>query len=108
NAVKKLAGIPDETLLISSDILEPICSMKTDSLGSRNPRLHSDEVLIALAASSVKDANAKRALEAIPLLRDCDAHFSVIISSVDEKTFKKLGVNLTCEPKYEHRTLYHK
>jgi len=108
NAVKKLAGIPDEVYLISAEILEPICSMKTALLGSRNPRLHSDEVLIALAASSVKNDDAKRAMEAIPLLKDCDAHFSVIISSVDEKTYKKLGINVTCEPKYEHRTLYHK
>ena len=108
NAVKKLAGIPDEVYLISAEILEPICSMKTALLGSRNPRLHSDEVLIALAASSVKNEDAKRAMEAIPLLKDCDAHFSVIISSVDEKTYKKLGINVTCEPKYEHRTLYHK
>ena len=82
--------------------------MKTGALGSRNPRLHSDEVLIALAASSVKSEYAKRAMEAIPKLSGIDAHFSVIISSVDEKTFKKLGINVTCEPKYEHRTLYHK
>ena len=108
NAIKKLAGIPDEIHLISAEILEPICCMKTSLLGSHNPRLHSDEVLIALAASSVKNDYAKRAMEAIPLLRDCDAHFSVIISAVDEKTYKKLGINLTSEPKYEHRTLYHK
>ena len=108
NAVKKLAGIDDGIHLISAEVIEPICAMKTDVLGSRNPRLHSDEVLIALAASSVKNEYAKRAMEAIPLLKDCDAHFSVIISSVDEKTYKKLGLNVTCEPKYEHRTLYHK
>ena len=83
NAIKKLAGIPDEIHLISAEILEPICCMKTSLLGSHNPRLHSDEVLIALAASSVKNDYAKRAMEAIPLLRDCDAHFSVIISAVD-------------------------
>ena len=108
NALKKLASIDDSIDLISAEILEPICSMKTGVLGSRNPRLHSDEVLIALAASSVKSKYAKRAMEAIPLLKDCDAHFSVIISAVDEKTYKKLGINVTCEPRYEHRTLYHK
>lgn len=108
NVLKKLAGIEDHIELISSDMIEPICQMKTGALGSRNPRLHSDEVLIALAASSVKSEYAKRAMEAIPKLSGIDAHFSVIISSVDEKTFKKLGINVTCEPKYEHRTLYHK
>ncbi len=108
NSLKKLAGIEDKIHLISAEVIEPICAMKTDVLGSRNPRLHSDEVLIALAASSVKNDYAKRAMEVIPQLKDCDAHFSVIISSVDEKTYKKLGLNVTCEPKYEHRTLYHK
>lgn len=108
NALKKLAGIEDTIHLISTEVIEPICAMKTEVLGSRNPRLHSDEVLIALAASSVKNEYAKRALEVIPLLKDCDAHFSVILSAVDEKTFKKLGIKVTCEPKYEHRVLYHK
>ena len=108
NALKKLAGIDDSKYLISAEVIEPICAMKTEVLGSRNPRLHSDEVLIALAASSVKNEYAKRAMEVIPELKNCDAHFSVIISSVDEKMYKKLGINLTCEPKYEHRTLYHK
>ncbi len=108
NTLKKLAGIGDSVDLISSEMIEPICRMKTGVLGSRNPRLHSDEILIALAASSVKNENAKQAMEAIPLLNGLDAHFSVIISAVDEKTYKKLGINVTCEPKYEHRTLYHK
>ncbi len=108
NSLKKLAGIDDKIDLISAEVIEPICKMKTGVLGNRNPRLHSDEVLIALAASSVSSEYAKRAMDAIPLLQGCDAHFSVIISSVDEKTYKKLGINVTCEPKYEHRTLYHK
>ena len=108
NAVKTVAGIDDSIDLIDATTLEPICRLKTGVLGNRNPRLHSDEVLIALAASSVENEYARRAMEALPLLRGCDAHFSIILSSVDEKTYKKLGINTTSEPKYEHRTLYHR
>lgn len=108
NAVKTVAKIDDSIYLIDAATLEPICRLKTGVLGNRNPRLHSDEVLIALAASSVSSEYARRAMEALPLLRECSAHFSIILSSVDEKTYKKLGINTTCEPKYEHRTLYHR
>ncbi|MDD6095052.1 MAG: DUF1846 domain-containing protein [Clostridia bacterium] len=108
NALKNVADIDDSIDLISPETLEPICQLKTKMLGNRNPRLHSDEVLIALAASSFFNPNAKKAMDAIPQLHGCDAHFSVIISSVDEKTYKKLGINVACEPRYEHRTLYHK
>ena len=108
NALKAIAGIDDEIQLISPETIEPVCRLKTEMLGNRNPRLHSDEVLIALAACSISDPNAKKAMDAIPALRGTDAHFSVIISHVDEKTFKKLGINVSCEPRYEHRTLYHK
>ncbi len=108
NAIKYLAGIDDGIDLIDSRTLEPVCALKTGALGNRNPRLHSDEVLVALAASSVYSENARAAIEALPLLRSCDAHFSVILSSVDEKTFKKLGINTSSEPKYENRPLYHR
>ena len=107
NALKALAGIDEEVKLISPQTLEPICKLKTENLQNRNPRLHSDEVLIALSISSVTDPNAAKALEQLKKLHGCDAHFSVILSSVDEKTYKKLGINVTCEPKYQIRKLYH-
>ena len=107
NALKAIAGIDKEYDLISRETLEPICKLKTDHLSNRNPRLHSDEVLIALSISSATDPIAAKALEQLPKLRGCDAHFSVILSSVDEKTYKKLGINITCQPKYQIRKLYH-
>ena len=107
NALKSLANIDKEVEMISPQTLEPICRLKTENLKNRNPRLHSDEVLIALSISSVTDPNAARALEQLKNLRGCDAHFSVILSSIDEKTYKKLGINVTSEPKYQKRTLYH-
>ena len=107
NALKAIAGIDKEYDLISRETLEPICKLKTDHLSNRNPRLHSDEVLIALSISSATDPIAAKALEQLPKLRGCDAHFTVILSSVDEKTYKKLGINITCQPKYQARKLYH-
>ncbi|MGN1083284.1 MAG: DUF1846 domain-containing protein [Candidatus Avispirillum sp.] len=108
NALKTLAGIDDSVDLIDAETIAPICRLKTEMLGNHNPRLHSDEVLIALAASSVNSETAKLAMEALPRLAACGAHFSIILSSVDEKTYKKLGINVSCEPKYEHRILYHR
>ena len=108
NALKTLAGIDDSVDLIDAETIAPICRLKTEMLGNHNPRLHSDEVLIALAASSVNSETARLAMEALPRLAACGAHFSIILSSVDEKTYKKLGINVSCEPKYEHRTLYHR
>ncbi len=107
NALKALADIDKEYDLISPQTLEPICRLKTENLKNRNPRLHSDEVLIALSISSATDPIAARALSQLDKLRCCDAHFSVILSSVDEKTYKKLGINVTCQPKYQVRKLYH-
>ncbi len=107
NALKTLAGIDKEYDLISRDTLEPICRLKTQHLRNRNPRLHSDEVLIALSICSASDPLAARALSELENLRGCDAHFTVILSSVDEKTYKKLGINVTCQPKYQVRKLYH-
>ena len=109
NAVKLLAGIPDETKLVSPASIEPIQLLKTAYLGSRNPRLHTDEILIALSASAAADPNAKLAMEQLPKLKGCQAHSTVLLSSVDEKTYKKLGLQLTCEPKYEvEDRMYHK
>jgi len=98
NALKRLAGISKEEEIISADALEPICRLKTEYLRQSNPRLHSDEVLIALSISSGTHANAALALAQLDKLRGCDAHFSVILSPVDERTYKRLGINVTCEP----------
>jgi uncharacterized protein (UPF0371 family) len=108
NALKELAGIDPEELLISEEAIQPICDLKTEHLGSHNPRLHSDETLIALSISSTTSELAKSALEQLPKLRGCDAFFSVITSSADEKLYKRLGVNVSSEPKYERHSLYHR
>ena len=107
NALKELAGIDHELHLVSKDALEPIQTVKTRFLGSINPRLHTDELLIALSVSAASNELAKKALHQLPTLRNCEVHSSVILSSVDEKIFKKLGMHLTCEPKYETNKIYH-
>ena len=107
NALKALGGIPDEALLLSPTIIEPIQKMKTGVLGNHNPRLHIDELLIALSICAVTDETARLALEQIEKLKGLEAHSTVILSRVDEQTFRKLGVNLTCEPKYQTKKLYH-
>ncbi|MBQ2891076.1 MAG: DUF1846 domain-containing protein [Clostridia bacterium] len=100
NALKTLAGIDDKTELISPVILEPIQHLKTSHLGNRNPRLHTDEALIALSICAATDERAEMAMQQLSKLRGCEVHSSVILSSVDEKVFKRLGTNLTCEPVY--------
>ena len=100
NALKKLGGMPDDLHLISANALEPIQHLKVDHLGNRNPRLHTDETLIALSISAVSNPMAEYAMQQLSKLRGCDVHSSVILSPVDEKTFKRLGVHLTCEPRY--------
>lgn len=107
NAIKTLGEIPHNVHLIAPSAIEPIQALKTNYLGSKNPRLHTDEVLIALSASAAFDETAKKALEQLPKLRGCQVHTSVMLSEVDIKIFKKLGVELTCEPVYEHKRLYH-
>ena len=107
NALKELAGIGHEIKIISPQAIEPIQSLKTKYLGSRNPRLHTDEVLIALSVSAATSEDAKLAMEQLPKLKGCQAHTSVILSRVDIRTFKTLGVELTSEPIYEHQKLYH-
>ncbi len=101
NALKALAGISDETQLMSPAVLAPIQHLKVDHLGNRNPRLHTDEALVALSICAATDPNAELALEQLGKLRGCEVHSSVILSSVDEKIFKRLGINLTCEPAYK-------
>ena len=98
NALKYLAGVEHDTHLISPRAIEPIQDLKVGYLGSKNPRLHTDEVLIALAISAVDDENARRAMAELPKLRGCQVHTSVMLSEVDLNVFKKLGVDLTCEP----------
>ena len=106
NALKRLAGIPDEVKLISKRIIEPIQRLKVTSLHNRNPRLHTDEVLIALSICAVDDEFAARAIAQLPRLAGLEAHASVLLSPVDEDTFRRLGVNLTCQPKHETQRLY--
>ena len=107
NALKLLSGISKETDIISPEILAPIQVLKTDNLGNHNPRLHTDEVLIALAISAVNSENAARAMKALPELCNAQAHSTVILSEVDIATFRKLGVQLTCDPQYQTKKLYH-
>ena len=101
NTLKELAGVPDQVHLIAPAVIEPIQHLKVDHLGNRNPRLHIDEVLIALSISAANDPAAAKAMEQLHKLRGCDVHSSVILSAVDEKTFKRLGVNVTCQPQYK-------
>lgn len=108
NALKALADIDDDIHLISPSIIEPIHNLKTDILGNTNPRMHTDELLIALSIAATTSDVAKKALDCLPLLKDCEAHSSVILSDVDKNVFRKLKVNLTCEPKYQSKKLYHK
>ena len=107
NVLKELGGIADDVLLLSPTVIEPIQSMKTSVLGNHNPRMHIDEILIALSICAATDKTAKIALDQIDKLKGLEVHSSVILSRVDEQTFKKLGVNLTCEPKYQTKKLYH-
>ncbi len=108
NALKELAHIRDEVTLISPKVIEPIQKLKVDHMGNFNPRLHTDEVLIALSICALTDDNAEHAINQLGKLKNCEAHSTVILSRVDESTFKKLGVNLTCEPNYHSKRLYHK
>lgn len=108
NALKVLGGINDIYDLISPAIIEPIQKLKVNNMGNHNPRLHTDEVLIALSICALTDSRAKKALEQLPKLKGCEAHSTVILSQVDSNVFNKLGVNLTCEPKYQTKKLYHK
>jgi len=108
NALKYMAGIDHRLELIPAHVIEPISTMKTGYLGHHNPRLHSDEVLIALTISALSNPLAAMAQQQLTALRGCDAHFTVILSEEDAKLYKRLGIHVSCEPKYEMRRLYHK
>ena len=108
NSLKTLAGIHDRVNLIAPMVLAPIQHLKVEHLGNSNPRLHTDEVLIALSMSAVTNPTAEMAMEALSGLRGGEVHSSVILSSVDENTFKKLGMHVTYEPVYQSHALYHK
>ncbi|MBR2961143.1 MAG: DUF1846 domain-containing protein [Burkholderiaceae bacterium] len=108
NALKALAGIDHEVDLIASRVLEPICALKTGYLLHKNPRLHVDEVLLALTISALDNPIAEKAKEQLSRLRGSEVHFSVIISDEDERLLRRLGINVSCQPHYETKRLYHK
>ena len=109
NAIKELAGIEKSVHLVAAEAIEPMHALKTNYLGSVNPRLHTDEILIALSSSAARDEQAKLALKQLSELKGCEAHSTVILSSVDSSLLRKLGIQVTCEPKYEEEDrLYHK
>lgn len=107
NALKTLAGIDDSVKLISPEVIEPIMELKVDYLGNHNPLLHLDEILIALSIESLSNEAAKKAYAKLPELSGLEVHSSVILSPVDIGVFKKLGVNITCEPRYQNKKLFH-
>ncbi len=100
NALKALGGIDDDVLLMSPQVIEPIQNLKIQHLGNRNPRIHTDEALIALSICAATDDNARLAMDQLEKLNGSEVHSTVILSPVDERTFKRLGINLTCEPKF--------
>ena len=106
NVLKELAGIDHQKHVISPDAIRPIQVLKTNYLGSKNPRLHMDETMIALSISAATNPDARLALEQLPKLSGCQAHTSVMLSSVDIEAFRKLGIALTCEPKFEKEKKY--
>ena len=109
NALKYLAGIPQETDLVSAAAIEPIQTLKTNYLGGKNPRLHTDEILIALSSSAASSELAAAAMHQLPNLKGCDVHSTVLLSSVDSSTLNRLGMYLTCDPVYEEEDRkYHK
>jgi len=107
NALKKLANLDHDVKLISPTIIEPIQHLKVSHLGNHNPRLHTDEILIALCICAATDEKAELAMQQLEKLKCCEVHSSVILSAVDENVFQKLGVNLTCEPIYQTKKLFH-
>lgn len=108
NALKALAGISDDVLLISPSVIEPIMRLKVNHLGNENPRLHTDEILIALSICATENPIAQLALDQLKKLEGCEMHSSVMLSSVDLNVFKHLKMNVTCEPVYQKHRLYHK
>ena len=108
NALKALGKINDDILLLSPTVIEPIQHLKVDHLGNENPRLHTDETLVALSISAATNPTAERAMTQLAKLRGCEMHSTVILSQVDERTLRRLGINLTCEPQFQSNRLYQK
>ena len=108
NALKYLGGIADEHLLLPVEVIEPIQRLKTENLGNRNPRLHADEILIALAISANTCDIAAKAMEQLPKLKGCQAHTSVMGADIDASVYRRLGMNITSEPVYESNKLFNK
>lgn len=108
NSLKYLAGIPDSELLMSPKVIEPIQKLKVNHLGNENPRLHTDEILLALCICATENPTAQLALDQLKKLEGSEMHSSVMLSSVDLKIFRRLHVNVTCEPVYQKNKLYHK
>ncbi len=108
NALKVLGGIDHSFELIASSVLAPVCHLKTGYMGHKNPRLHSNEVLMALAISALTNPLAAHAQAQLPKLKGCEAHLSVVLPEVDSKIYKQLGVLASCEGRYERAKLYHK
>jgi uncharacterized protein (UPF0371 family) len=106
NALKVVSGIDDSLDLISSTVIEPIQKLKVNHMGSQNPRLHTDEILLSLAIGGVTNPMAQLALENLGNLKGAELHSSVVLGHVDLRTFKKLGINVTCEPKKQTSSLY--
>jgi uncharacterized protein (UPF0371 family) len=107
NALKDLNHFGKETMLLSPNIIEPVQHLKVDYLGNNNPRLHIDEVLVALTISAQMNPVADQAVKSLPLLKGAQAHSTVILSQVDENTLRKLGIDVTCEPLYQTKKLFH-
>ena len=108
NALKEIGGINDNIPLISPNVIEPIQKLKVEHLGNHNPRLHTDEILIALAIAATNNPVSHLAMQQLKKLKDCEVHSTVLLSEVDSSTFKKLGMNLTCEPVYQKKRLYNR
>ena len=108
NALKYMANIPDEIMLISPDVISPIMKLKGEHLGSKNPRMHTDELLIALSICARDDQNAAKAMQALGSIRGSEVHSTVILAHADEKLFAKIGACVTCEPVFEEKGLYHR
>ncbi len=108
NAVKAISNMEKPVKLIDPIVLEPIQELKINILGNKNPRLHSDEVLIALSMSAITSSYARQAVANLPQLCGCEAHATVMLSQVDQETYRKLGIRLTCEPHYQTKKLYHR
>ncbi len=106
--MKASANIREDIDLVSPVVIGPIQDLKVNHLGNKNPRLHTDEVLLALSISAATNPTAEKAMQALSLLRGCELHSTVILADVDMHTFSKLGVHVTCEPMRQSKALYHK